>query len=59
MKVNAGAQNPSVTGLWQALRLQPAQPQLWQALTRQYAEQSLPWQGGYTARQALRSSLNG
>jgi len=27
---------------------------LWQALARQYAKQSLPWQGGYTARLAVR-----
>ena len=27
---------------------------LWQALAGQYAKQSLPWQGGYAARQAVR-----
>ena len=58
MKVNVKGQNPSITVLWQELRLQAAQPLLWQALTRQYAEKSLPWQGGYTARQAVRLDAN-
>ena len=49
-----GVKNQSLTVLWQRLRLQAAQPLLWQALASQYAKQSLPWQGGYTARQAVR-----
>ena len=46
--------NLSVSALWRELRLKVTQPLLWQALARQYAKQSLPWQGGYTARQAVR-----
>jgi predicted O-linked N-acetylglucosamine transferase (SPINDLY family) len=52
--VNLKLQNLSVTALWRDLRLKVTQPLLWQALARQYAQQSLPWQGGYTARQAVR-----
>jgi len=54
LELDVGVKNQSVTVLWQRLRLQAAQPLLWQALARQYAKQSLPWQGGYTARQAVR-----
>jgi len=54
MVIHVKGKRQSVTVLWQGLRLQAAQPLLWQALARQYAEQSLPWQGGYTARQAVR-----
>ena len=43
-----------VAALWQQLALSPIQATVWLALARSYAGQSLPWQAGYTARQALR-----
>jgi predicted O-linked N-acetylglucosamine transferase (SPINDLY family) len=43
-----------VAALWQQLALSPIQATVWLALARCYAGQSLLWQAGYTARQALR-----
>jgi protein O-GlcNAc transferase len=43
-----------VAALWQQLALSPTQAPVWLALAQGYAGQGLPWQAGYTARQALR-----
>ena len=43
-----------VAALWQQLALSPTQAPVWLALARGYTAQGLPWQAGYTARQALR-----
>jgi len=40
--------------LWQRLSQNPVQAALWLSLARSYAGHGLPWQAGYTARQALR-----
>ncbi len=39
---------------WQSLRVSPIQPSAWLHLARDYVRRNLPWQAGYTARQALR-----
>lgn len=40
--------------LWQKLRQSATQSAVWLELAGHYAKQGLPWQAGYTARQALR-----
>ena len=44
----------TVSHLWCQLRATPTQAPLWLELARAYAAADLPWQTGYTARQALR-----
>ncbi len=43
-----------VGALWRQLALSPTQAPAWLSLARGYAARGLPWQAGYTARQALR-----
>jgi predicted O-linked N-acetylglucosamine transferase (SPINDLY family) len=44
----------SICACWRQLRLDPLQAPPWLALAQDYATRQLPWQAGYTARQALR-----
>mgnify|MGYP003385341301 CR=1 FL=1 len=44
----------TVSNLWAALRISAVDAQTWFALAKTYTTLGLPWQGGYTARQALR-----
>ena len=44
----------SIGALWREVAAGPAQAGPWRDLARAYAKADLPWQAGYSARQALR-----
>ena len=47
-------QHPSLSALWRQVAATPTQALPWRELARCYAKADLPWQAGYSARQALR-----
>ena len=47
-------QHQSFSALWRQVAATPTQALPWRELARCYAKADLPWQAGYSARQALR-----
>jgi predicted O-linked N-acetylglucosamine transferase (SPINDLY family) len=57
-KMRVAAPSPpdasGASGAWAEIKRQPNQPAVWLRLAQHYAQQGLPWQAGYAARQTQR-----